>query len=142
MAVGLAMISRALVFTLFTDRWTKNCASFLLILAGLSVVRPLGWVGSSYLQVKNRPRIIMVLEWSKTVSLLGIMIVLERVSVYWACAAVGVAFTLNSLAYAWVIRKLDGISLRAQLLQLVPPIAACVPTVLACAVASVSQDCG
>lgn len=55
LAVGLAMISRALVFTLFTDRWTKNCASFLLILAGLSVVRPLGWVGSSYLQVKNRP---------------------------------------------------------------------------------------
>lgn len=130
MAVGLAMISRALVFTLFTDRWTKNCASFLLILAGLSVVRPLGWVGSSYLQVKNRPRIIMVLEWSKTVSLLGIMIVLERVSVYWACAAVGIAFALNSFAYAGVIRWLDRISLREQLLQLVPPLLACAPMAL------------
>jgi PST family polysaccharide transporter len=130
MAVGLAMISRALVFTLFTDRWTKNCATFLLILAGLSVVRPLGWVGSSYLQVKNRPRIIMVLEWSKTVSLLGFMIALERIDVYWACAAVGIAFALNSLAYAVVIRWLDGISLRAQLVQLAPPLLACAPMAL------------
>lgn len=131
LAVGLAMISRALVYTLFTDRWTKNCASFLLILAGLSVVRPLGWVGNSYLQVKNRPRIIMILEWSKTVSLLAFMIVLERISVYWACAAVGIAFTLNSLAYAAVIRWLDGISLREQLLQLVRPLLACAPMALA-----------
>ncbi|MFO0755659.1 MAG: oligosaccharide flippase family protein [Byssovorax sp.] len=131
LAVGLAMISRALVYTLFTDRWSKHAGSFLLILAGLSVVRPLGWVGNSFLQVKNRPRIIMLLEWSKTLSLLAFMVVLERISVYWACAAVGIAFGLNSFAYAAVIRRLDGISLREQLLQLARPLLACAPMALA-----------
>lgn len=49
---------------------------------------------------------------------------------YWACAAVGIAFALNSFAYAVVIRWLDCISLRAQLLQLVPPLLACAPMAL------------
>jgi lipopolysaccharide exporter len=104
----------------------------LMVLAVLSVVRPAGWVGSSYLQVKDMPRTIMRLEVAKTMGLLVAMFALGKLGgPLWACAAVGVAFAANSLSYMWVIRAIDGISLRAQLLPLVPPLVATIPMAFA-----------
>lgn len=151
LAMGLGVIAPTLVSTFFDARWTE-VANMLIVLSVLSVFRPIGWTGSSYLQVKNRPREIMILEVGRTILLLTLIVLfqnlyrivnalgfpavsaslhLESAAPLWACAAVGIAFAMDSLAFMWVIRRVDAIPLRTQILPLLPPIVACVPMVLA-----------
>ena len=130
LALGLGTIAPTLVHTLFDPRWAE-VAPMLTWLSALSVVRPIAWIGASYLQVKNQPRAIMLLEITKTCGLLAAIALLGRVGPLWACAAVGIAFTLGSFGYFWVIRRIDGLTLREQILPLFPPVLACVPMVLA-----------
>ena len=130
LALGLGTIAPTLTRALFDPRWAE-VAPMLTLLSALSVVRPIGWIGASYLQVKNRPRVIMLLEITKTVGLLAAIALLGRLGPLWACAAVGVAFTLGSFSYFRVIRGIDGLSLREQILPLLPPVFACAPMVLA-----------
>src|SRR5262249_54452961 len=52
MALGLAAIAPTLVKTLFDARW-QPVAPMLVVLSILSVARPIGWIGASYLQVRN-----------------------------------------------------------------------------------------
>jgi lipopolysaccharide exporter len=130
LALGLGTIAPTLTRALFDPRWAE-VAPMLTLLSALSVVRPIGWIGASYLQVKNRPRAIMLLEITKTVGLLAAIALLGRLGPLWACAAVGIAFALGSFGYFWVIRRTDGLPLRAQILPLLPPIFACAPMVLA-----------
>ncbi len=130
LALGLGTIAPTLTRALFDPRWAE-VAPMLTLLSTLSVVRPIGWIGASYLQVKNRPRAIMRLEITKTVGLLAAIALLGRLGPLWACAAVGIAFALGSFGYFWVIRGTDGLPLRDQILPLLPPIVACAPMVLA-----------
>ena len=130
LALGLGVIAPTLTRALFDPRWAE-VAPMLTLLSALSVVRPIGWIGASYLQVKNRPRTIMLLEITKTVGLLAAIALLGRLGPRWACAAVGIAFALGSFGYFWVIRRIDGLTLREQILPLLPPVLACAPMVLA-----------
>jgi PST family polysaccharide transporter len=130
LALGLGAIAPTLVRALFDPRWVA-VAPMLTWLSALSIVRPIAWIGASYLQVKNEPRAIMLLEVTKTCGLLAAIALLGRVGPLWACAAVGIAFTLGSLGYFWVIRRIDGLTLREQILPLVPPVLACAPMVAA-----------
>ena len=136
LAIGLGAVAPALGRTLFDRRWA-GIEVELAILSVLSVVRPIGWIGSSYLQVENRPRAIMVLESAKTVGVVVLMHLFARwapgglgPAEHWACAAVGLVFGLNALAYLALLWKTDGIPLRAQLAALGPPVLACAPMVV------------
>lgn len=151
LAIGLGVIAPTLVEATFKPEW-KPVAPMLIVLSVLSVVRPIGWIGSSYLQVRNKPRAIMVLEVTKTISLLALIVIFQNLyrianvvgmpwltplfmlkSYAWlyACGAVGVAFAANSLGFMWVIKRVDNLSLRTQILPLLPPILACIPMVVA-----------
>ncbi len=141
LAFGLGAVAPTLALIL-GPRWAEIDLE-LMILSVLSVVRPIGWIASSYLQVKNRPRIIMVLETVKTAALVVLMHLFAVHGPHpaflgrlgsgecWACAAVGVVFALNSLSYMLVFKKIDGIPLSTQLAQLYPPVLACIPMVVA-----------
>lgn len=138
LAVGLGMVAPELVRTFFNDSWSRRSIGvMMMILAGLSVVRPIGWVGSSYLQVKDRPRIIMVLEVAKTATLLVLIALFSRIGsvvsyhVYYACGAVGVAFGLSAFSYLYAISKVDGTPLATLVLPLFAPVLACVPMAIA-----------
>lgn len=144
LAFGLGAIAPAIAGIL-DPRWASIHVS-LAVLSVLSVVRPIGWIGSSYLQVRNMPRTIMLLETAKPIALIALMHVF---AVYgpriagpavlgplgsgevWACAAVGVVFALNSCGYMVVLARIEGISLSSQLASIAPPIVACAPMVLA-----------
>ncbi len=130
LALGLRVIAPTLTRALFDPRWAE-VAPMLTLLSALSVVRPISWIGASYLQVKNQPRTIMLLEITKTAGLLAAIALLGRLGPRWACAAVGIAFALGSFGYFWVIRRIDGLTLREQILPLFPPVLACAPMVLA-----------
>jgi PST family polysaccharide transporter len=142
LAFGLGAVA-PLLGALFDPRWAAMDL-MLLLLSVLSVVRPIGWIGSSYLQVKNMPRTIMILECGKPLALVALMhlfatygprlagpALLGRLGTgeHWACAAVGVVFALNTLSYMVVFRRTDGLSLRVQLRAVAPPVLACVPMV-------------
>jgi PST family polysaccharide transporter len=141
LAFGLGAVAPSLA-RILGPRWASIDLS-LMILSVLSVVRPIGWIASSYLQVKNLPRTIMVLETAKTAALVVLMHLFAahgpRLAVLgrlgsgecWACAAVGLVFALSSLSYMMVFRKTDGISLSTQLGELLPPVLACAPMVAA-----------
>jgi len=130
LAFGLGSIAKTLVETIFDPRWVA-IGPMLVVLSVLSVVRPIGWIGSAYLQVRNQPRAIMVLEVTMIVGLLGAVWAFGHMGPLWACAGVGMAFTFNSLSFMWVIRKVDGLSLREQIVPLLPPVIACIPMVAA-----------
>ncbi len=138
LAVGLGMVAPELVRTFFNDSWSRRSIGvMMMILAGLSLVRPIGWVGSSYLQVKDRPRIIMILEVVKTTSLLLLISLFAQIGptpkyrVYYACGAVGLAFGLSAFSYLVAISKVDGTPLLALVLPLFPPVLACIPMAVA-----------
>lgn len=142
LAFGLGAVAPTVTATFFDRRWAAIDAE-LALLSVLSAVRPIGWIGASYLQVKNRPRIILLLESLKTAAVVG-MIPLSaafarRVGFgageHWACAAVGLAFGLSALSYLYVFKKLDGIPLGASVAELSPPVLACLPMLAAVLVA-------
>jgi lipopolysaccharide exporter len=146
LAFGLGAVARALSRAFFDRRWA-GIERELVVLSVLSAVRPIGWIGSSYLQVQNRPRIIMVLESAKT---LGVVVTMHLCALLaprlggagelWACAAVGLVFALNALGYMWTLTRTAGIPLAAQLAELGPPVAACVPMVAAVVAAERALD--
>jgi PST family polysaccharide transporter len=123
----------------FPRNYQEGIIKVLQLLAVFSLARTVTWVGNSYFQVRNRRRWIMILETARMIGIVTFMSAFIRVgmlwgpghAVRWACASVVVVFGLSALSYMWSIRKLDGVSLRDQMLPLLPPILACVPMIAA-----------
>ncbi len=134
LAVGLATVADPLVQALFTEAW-QGVAPFLIILCVLSVVRPVGWTITSYLQATNLPRDIMYLSFGKVILLLGLIAGLGQISPVWACAGVGFAYALHSLAGLFVVRRRHGLSLSRVFAGMIGPLWAC--AVMAAAVLAV-----
>jgi lipopolysaccharide exporter len=130
LAVGLGAVAPTLVATLFDARW-RPMGPMLVLLAALSVTRPIGWTVASYLQARQLPRRIFWLEAFKLCLLVGCLMTFGRISPLWACGAVGVAFAGHATASLFVVRKLDGIPLRRSLGSLWPALVACLIMVLA-----------
>jgi lipopolysaccharide exporter len=130
LAVGLGAVAPTLVAAVFDARW-RPLAPMLVLLSALSITRPVGWLVESYLQARRLPRLILGLEGFKLVALVLFIVTLGRRSPLWTCVAVGLAFGGHALASLWLVRKVDGISLRRSLGALGPPLLACAPMVVA-----------
>lgn len=130
LAVGLGVVAPTLVATLFDERW-RPMGPMLVLLAALSVARPVGWTVASYLQARQLPRRILWLEAFKLGLLVGCIVTFGRISPLWACAAVGVAFGGHALASLCVVRRLDGIPLARSLGSLLPALLSCLVMALA-----------
>jgi lipopolysaccharide exporter len=103
----------------------------LVLLAALSVARPIGWTVASYLQARQLPRRILWLEAFKLALLVASIVSFGRISPLWTCAAVGVAFGGHALASLWVVRQIDGIPLTRSLGSLLPALLSCLVMALA-----------
>lgn len=130
LAIGLGAVAPTLVDTLFDERW-RPMGPMLVLLAALSVARPIGWTVASYLQARQLPRRIFGLEAFKLSLLVGGILSFGRLSPLWTCTAVGVAFAGHALASLWVVRQIDGIPLRRSLGGLVPALLSCLVMALA-----------
>lgn len=130
LAIGLGAVAEPLVEVLFNDEW-QGVAPMLVILAGLSVVRPVGWTVASYLQAIDRTRSIMVLEVGKVLVLLGAVWALGQLGPLWACGAAGVAFGLHAVGSIWAVARVEPISMSRLAAGMVGPLVACVPMVAA-----------
>jgi lipopolysaccharide exporter len=110
------------------------------ILAMLGVPRTVIWTCNSYLQVRDRPRVIMNLE---TARMIGIVVLMHLCTlaalafvgparaVLFACASVVTVFSLSAFTYMLAIRELDRVPLIDQIRPILSPVVACIPMALA-----------
>ncbi len=131
LAVGLGPVAPTLIRALLPAEW-HGVAPFLVILASLSLVRPIGWAVAAYMQARNLVRGVMWLEIAKVVFLLGCVWLLGQLGPLWAAGGVGVAFGLHALASLWLVEHHGDIpSITSALAGLAGPLFACGPMVAA-----------
>ena len=139
LAVGLGVVAPTLGKVAFDARYQEGIIKILQWLSLLSIARTITWIGNAYLQVRNQPRTIMMLETARMVGIVVFMNLFVLVGMHqgpghavrWACASVVAVFTMSALSYLVAIKKLDGVSLRAQILPLLPSLVAAAPMALA-----------
>jgi PST family polysaccharide transporter len=119
LAVGLGAVAPNLVAAIFDPRW-QPLAPMLVVLSALSLTRPVGWTVSAYLQSRQMPRHIFMLEAFKLTILGGSILTIGRAGPLWTCAAVGMAFAAHAMASLIVVRWIDDIPLRATVGSLLP----------------------
>ncbi|MCU0694227.1 MAG: oligosaccharide flippase family protein [Polyangiaceae bacterium] len=128
LATGLGAVSHSLVEALLPQQWWQ-VGPMLAVLAGLAVVRPLGWTIMSYLQACDRPRTVMVVGLLKVVVLLASVALFGLINEYWACVGVSIGFLFHAVAGMWVIRRVDNIPMSDFVRACAPPLLACIPMV-------------
>lgn len=122
MGVGLGVIAAPLVQVLLPASW-QGVTPFLMVLASMSVFRPLTWVVDSYLKVTDRTRLLFLGELLK-VTFLFVAIWFAPGPV-WAGAGVGAAFALQSVFLVVVLAMADGVSPMRFLPGFLGPLLAC-----------------
>jgi PST family polysaccharide transporter len=122
LAVGLGVVALPLVALLLDEQW-QGVGPMLVILAGLSVFRPLSWAMSSYLKVYRQTSILFWLELVKVGLILGSIVLLP--SPLLACASIGVVFGLHAVAIAWAASGVGGLASWRLVPVLLRPLAAC-----------------
>ena len=130
LAVGLGAVAPTLVRVVFDAKWLPM-APMLVLLSALSVTRPVGWTIESYLQAREKPRLILGLEAFKLAALLVSIVTLGRSGPLFTCAAVGVAFGAHALLAMWAVRRVDGVSFARMLAGVGSALTACVPMIAA-----------
>jgi PST family polysaccharide transporter len=130
LVLGLGAVAPSLVAAfLGPDR--ADVAPMLSVLAVMSLTRPLMWASAAYLQATDRPRILMVLEITTVVTMIAGLLTLGRISVIWACIAVGLATFVRVIITALVLKRIHGIGLWAFFRPQLMPVVACLPMVAA-----------
>lgn len=107
MGVGLGAIAEPLVAVLLPEDW-QGVAPFLLVLASMSVFRPMSWVVDSYLKVTDRTRLLFLTQLVQ-VLFLFVFIFLAPGPV-WAGVGVGLAFGIETVFMVAALAVLDGVS--------------------------------
>lgn len=107
MGVGLGVTAEPLVQVLLPASW-QSVTPFLMVLASMSVFRPLTWVVDSYLKVTDRTRLLFLGELLKVVFLFAA--IWFAPGPVWGAAGVGLAFALQSLFLVSVLALIDGVS--------------------------------
>lgn len=128
MAVGLSAIAHTATAAIFDPRWAQM-APMLMMLAALSVVRPLGWTIGSYQLAERQPVMVMALEVAKVFLLLGMIVLLSPKGILWACLAPGIAFTFHAVGSMLAVRVTNGVSFARLGGGVLPPLLATAPMV-------------
>lgn len=122
MAMGLGAIAYPLIEAVMAPEW-HEVAPLLMILAALSVVRPLSWMISTYLEAQLATRALIIVEFGKLVILLGGILLLSRWGLEAAAASVGITYALASVLGLRVLQQ-RGVSTAAVLARLGRPLLA------------------
>jgi len=130
LAFGLGVVAPTVVQTFFDPKWA-SVGTMLVFLSVLSAPRPIADTLLSYFYARQRPRIVLVLEWLTLIALVVALSTIGRIGVRWTCGVVGSVFILRTLGALWAVHRLDGISVTTFLLPLTRPLVACAAMVAA-----------
>jgi lipopolysaccharide exporter len=106
LAVGLGLVAYPLIAAILpADNW-QEVAPLLVVLACLSVFRPITWVLSAYMEAESKTNRLMWLEVAKVGLLIGGIALLAPLGVRASASAVGLAFGATAVAgVALVVRE-------------------------------------
>jgi len=131
LAVGLGAIAYPLISAILpADEW-QEVAPLLVVLACLSVFRPITWVLSAYMEAEAKTNRLMWLEIAKVGLLIGGIAALAPFGLRVAACAVGIAFGVTAVAGVWLVVR-EGPRPGKLLVGFLQPLLAC--GVLGCAV--------
>ena len=106
LAVGLGLIAYPLIAAILPANDWQDVAPLLVVLACLSVFRPITWVLSAYMEAESKTNKLMWLEVAKVGLLIGGIAALAPLGLYTAACAVGIAFGVTAIAgVALVVRE-------------------------------------
>jgi PST family polysaccharide transporter len=125
LAVGLGLVAYPLIALLLPNNEWQEVAPLLVVLACLSVFRPITWVLSAYLEAESKTNRLMFLELAKLALLLGGIALLHGYGLRATAAAVGIAFGITSIAGVLMVMR-EGPSPRRLLAGFLQPLLACV----------------
>ena len=135
LAFGLGAVAETVGEAFFDRRWA-GIGPMLMYLSILSAPRPIAQIVGAYLYAEQRIRAVVWLEWLSLGVLLAAIAAFGATmvgsatfgptAILWTCGAVGIVFTLRTLAYLWMVKRLDGVPLRSFLVPLIRPLAVCV----------------
>ncbi|MEJ7600601.1 MAG: oligosaccharide flippase family protein [Kofleriaceae bacterium] len=123
LAVGLGLIAYPLVELILPPKW-QGVAPLLMVLACLSVFRPVTWVLSAYMEAESKTNRLMFLEIAKAIALIGGIAVLSRFGLEVAAGAVGGAFGLSAIAGVAMVAR-EGPRPAVMFAGFLRPLAAC-----------------
>jgi lipopolysaccharide exporter len=123
LAFGLGAVGETVVAAFFDAKWA-SVGTMLVLLAILSVPRPLAHIIHAYFVACHRVRVILIQEWISLGILMATIAALGHIDIRWTCAAVGIAFVLRTLILMWLVHRIDGIPMRRFLLPLIRPLVA------------------
>lgn len=128
--MGLSTVASTVVSTLMGAAWV-DVGPMVAIMSAVTIGRPFSAVVGAYLQATDGQRAMAVLGVFKVCLLFAAAWTIGRVSPLWACTIIGIEFGGHSLASLAFIARRDGVSGRAIVRRVVPPLVACVPMVVA-----------
>jgi lipopolysaccharide exporter len=106
LAVGLGLIAYPLIAAILPANEWQEVAPLLVVLACLSVFRPITWVLSAYMEAESKTNKLMWLEIAKVGLLIGGIAAMAPLGLRTAACAVGVAFGVTAIAgVALVVRE-------------------------------------
>jgi PST family polysaccharide transporter len=124
LAVGLGLVAQPLIaLVLPANKW-QEVGPLLVVLAALSVFRPITWVLSAYMEAERKTNRLMGLELAKLVVLLGGIAALAPLGLRAAASAVGIAFGATAIAGVALVAR-EGPSPLRLFVGFVQPLAAC-----------------
>ena len=130
LAFGLGVVAPTVAEAFFDQKWA-GVGLMMVILAALSATRPIAGVLQSYLYACERPDVVLWMQWGGLAALILSIATVGRLGILWTCGAVASVFILQTLAFMWAVRLLDGTPVSSFLVPLVRPVVACLVMVAA-----------
>ncbi len=124
LAVGLGTVAPTLIRCLLNDEW-QGVAPLLTVLSVLSVVRPMAWGVSAYLESESRTCTLMSLALLKLVLLFGCIVAFSPLGPHWTAASVGIAFGGQALVTIGLVIYTDALPGWPMASAVSRPLAAC-----------------
>jgi PST family polysaccharide transporter len=124
LAVGLGLVAHALIPVILPANQWQEVAPLLVVLACLSVFRPMTWVFSAYFEAEQKTNRLMFLELLKIVVLLGGIALLAPYGLRVAACAVGIAFGVCALGGVVLVVR-EGPNPGRLLIGFLQPLLAC-----------------
>ncbi len=124
LAIGLGLVAYPLIELLLPANEWQEVAPLLVVLACLSVFRPVMWVLSAYLEAESKTNRLMFLELAKVVLLIGGIALIHPLGLRAAASAVGIAFGLTSIVGVMMVVR-EGPSPGRLIAGFVRPLLAC-----------------
>jgi lipopolysaccharide exporter len=130
MAFGLGAVAPTVAEAFFDQKWA-GVGHMMVVLAALSATRPIAGVLQSYLYACERPGAVLWMQWGGLAALVMGIATVGRLGVLWTCGVVAAVFILQTLAFMWTVKVVDGTPISSFLVPLAGPIFACLVMVAA-----------